>query len=244
MVETERRQAVLDLQAIGPDISGLSPLLIQQRHDEAFDVEKVTRDFYREIAHWCFWALKHVRFPKDAPKENDGRDHISVIRLITRLIFCWFIREKGLVPDALFEMRRLAEMLDGFAPDDSRNKESVFYRAILQNLVFATLNTEMEQRGWRREEQNFMAHTLYRHKGCFRDPKAALDTIALAACGYRPKCAPDAQAAPLPRGYNGAVMAIQRQFTEEVRHREAERSYTASLPHGQLYVLRELRIVF
>jgi len=54
----------------------------------AFDVEAVTKLFFREIANWYFWALKHVRFPKDAPKEADKRDHISVIRLITRLIFC------------------------------------------------------------------------------------------------------------------------------------------------------------
>jgi len=58
------------------------------------------------------------------------------------------------------------------------------------------------------------------------------------------KCAPDAKAAPLPVGYNKAVMAIQRKFAEEVRHREAERTYTANLTHGQLYVLRELRILF
>jgi len=58
------------------------------------------------------------------------------------------------------------------------------------------------------------------------------------------KCAPDAKAVPLPEGYNKNVMAIQRQFAEEVRHREAERNYTASLTHGQLYVLRELRILF
>ncbi len=58
------------------------------------------------------------------------------------------------------------------------------------------------------------------------------------------KCAPDAKAAPLPDRYNKIVMAVQRKFAEEVRHREAERSYTANLTHGQLYVLRELRILF
>jgi hypothetical protein len=58
------------------------------------------------------------------------------------------------------------------------------------------------------------------------------------------KCAVEAKAAPLPAGYNKTVMAIQRQFAEDVRHREAERSYSASFTHGQLYVLRELRILF
>jgi HKD family nuclease/superfamily II DNA or RNA helicase len=58
------------------------------------------------------------------------------------------------------------------------------------------------------------------------------------------KCAPDAKAAPLPDGYNKAVMAIQNKFAEDVRHREAERTFTANLAHGQLYVLRELRVLF
>jgi HKD family nuclease/superfamily II DNA or RNA helicase len=58
------------------------------------------------------------------------------------------------------------------------------------------------------------------------------------------KCSPEAKAVPLPAGYNQAVMTIQRKFAEEVRHREAERTYSANLTHGQLYVLRELRILF
>jgi hypothetical protein len=171
---TERLQ-MLDLETISPELFALSPITIQQRHDDAFDVEKVSRDFYREIANWYFWALKHVTFPKDAPKEQDGRDHVSVIRLITRLIFCWFIREKGLIPNVLFNQPKLAEMLEGFAPGETRNEDSVFYRAILQNLFFATLNTEMDQRDWKYPEQNSMMHNIYRYVGCFRDPEVALE---------------------------------------------------------------------
>ena len=58
------------------------------------------------------------------------------------------------------------------------------------------------------------------------------------------KCAPDAKAAPLPAAYNQAVMAVQDRFAEEVRHREAERSHVFNLTHGQLYVMRELRLLF
>jgi HKD family nuclease len=58
------------------------------------------------------------------------------------------------------------------------------------------------------------------------------------------KCAPDAEAVDLPDGYNKAVMAVQRAFAEEVKHREAERRHTFNLTHGQLYALRELRILF
>ncbi len=58
------------------------------------------------------------------------------------------------------------------------------------------------------------------------------------------KCSPAATAAPLPQLYNQSIQAIQRLFAEEVRHRESERTFTANLTHGQLYVLRELRILF
>ncbi|HME01296.1 MAG TPA: helicase-related protein [Terriglobia bacterium] len=58
------------------------------------------------------------------------------------------------------------------------------------------------------------------------------------------KCGPDTAGAPLPTGYNAAVMRLMRQFTEEVKHRQAEREHTLSLTHGQRYALRELRVLF
>jgi hypothetical protein len=146
---------------------------ITDKLNTAFSVEKVTKQFYQEIANWYFWALDHASFPKDAPKQ-DGKDHVSLIRLITRVIFSWFLKEKGLIPGTLFDPQRLPEVLNGFAPDAARDKASVFYKAILQNLFFATLNTEMDKRAWTKDEQNFMAHSLYRHRELFRDPAAAL----------------------------------------------------------------------
>ncbi len=168
------RLQMLDLASFGKELFGIPALEIQKRHDDAFDVESVTKAFYKELANWYFWALKHVHFPKDAPKEADGHDHIGVIRMITRLIFCWFVKEKGLIPETLFNQRRLNELLDGFAPDNNAGSGSVFYKAILQNLFFATLNTEMDKRGWARDEQNFMAHSLYRYRDLFKKPDEAL----------------------------------------------------------------------
>jgi len=58
------------------------------------------------------------------------------------------------------------------------------------------------------------------------------------------KCAPDARIAELPKEYNKAVMRVQRMFAEDVKHRESEKSYSLNLTHGQLYVLRELRMLY
>ena len=179
---------------------------LRERHDfanfvalhaawqKSLDSSELNKRFFLEVANWYFWALHHIEFPKDAPKQ-DGKDHISVIRLITRLMFVWFIKEKGLVPDVLFDERKLPQILNGFAPNgeadnpvcsksgkskgqtglSASHKESVFYKAILQNLFFATLNTEMDKRGWTKEEQNFMAHSLYRFRESFQKPADALD---------------------------------------------------------------------
>ena len=60
------------------------------------------KNFTKKIANWYFWALKKVKFPDDAETEKNGRE-ISVIRLITRLIFIWFMKVRKLVPEELFD---------------------------------------------------------------------------------------------------------------------------------------------
>jgi adenine-specific DNA-methyltransferase len=179
------RIAKLDLESIGPDLFGLSPLAIQAQHDEAFDVEKVTKDFYKELANWYFWAREIAVFPKDAKPDADGKPSVHLIRLITRLIFCWFLREKrnpqtgeGLLPDALFDPRRIRELLK-----DPSEESCSYYTSILQNLFFATLNTEMGkpgepsdrrfiEEGDGRQSDDHMVHTVWRHARQLHDPEA------------------------------------------------------------------------
>lgn len=139
---------------------------------EAFSVEKVTKEFYNEIANWYFWALKEARFPIDAESVPKGRN-IALIRLITRLIFIWFMRQKGIVKRELFDRK----FLDGILKDLSAN-ESTYYLAILQNLFFATLNTPIEQRKFRREQRykgylnkDYMEHFYFRHHSLFKNPE-------------------------------------------------------------------------
>ncbi|MEP7219571.1 MAG: hypothetical protein ABI876_11680, partial [Bacteroidota bacterium] len=103
------------------------------------DSSELNRKFYKELADWYFWALHQVKFPKQKGVEDDVSRATSVIRLITRLIFTWFIKERGLVPEELFNEKHITELLKDVSP-----KESTYYKAILQNLFFATLNTEMK----------------------------------------------------------------------------------------------------
>ncbi len=156
---------------------------LHQAWQKTLDSAELNKKFFKEIADWYFWAVNEVTFPPDAgPAET--RNATSVIRLITRLIFVWFLKEKGLVPDDLFNKRRLDELL--LWEDDN---DSAYYKAILQNLFFATLNQEMNTeakphnrkfRGTREsgQDQHFMIHNVYRYARYFQDPEAALALFA------------------------------------------------------------------
>jgi len=153
------------LQRIGDgDFSSLEKI------KDAFSVEKVTREFYKDIANWYFWAVQNVKFPKDAEAEESGRN-IAVIRLITRIIFIWFMRERGLVPKYLFDKNVLSNILKDTSPE-----KSTYYMAILQNLFFATLNTKNTERNfhieWRFNKKNnldYGDYNGYRYHELFKD---------------------------------------------------------------------------
>ena len=141
---------------------------------DAFSVEKVTKDFYKQIAHWYFWAAQNVTFPKDAEAEDNGRN-IAVIRMITRLIFIWFMRERKLVSPDLFSQEKIAALLKSLKPD-----ETTYYKAILQNLFFATLNTQKRSfrftDSYHGKNRDYMNHNIYRYEDYFKNPE---DTLAI-----------------------------------------------------------------
>jgi len=149
---------------------------------KTLDSLELNKRFFKEVANWYFWAIRNVTFPKDAGKDVEVRNATSVIRMITRLIFVWFIKEKGLVPGDLFEKSKVDTLLKFNDPHGS-----TYYKAILQNLFFATLNQEMNttkkpnNRKFRDRtnkvggrDQQYMIHSFYRYENYFNDPKHAL----------------------------------------------------------------------
>ncbi len=154
--------------------------------EEIFNVELLNQRFYRELANWYFWALPQVEFPADTEKDDDKRRATSLIRLLTRLIFCWFLKEKGLIPEKLFVEAELQRILTDLAPD-----ASTYHQAILQNLFFATLNQRMgkdrngqpyrafaRDEGFPKNRATYGVDTLYRYEEHFREPDTALDQFA------------------------------------------------------------------
>ena len=133
------------------------------------DTEELNKQFYRKLFTWYEWAVKEATFPTDGNRVITPEEH--VIRLITRLLFIWFIKEKGLVADELFNNRQIPDFLkeDDFDSGDS------YYRAVLQNLFFATLNTEIDKRGFSKESPSeHRDFSRYRYKTQMRDPDILL----------------------------------------------------------------------
>lgn len=130
------RLSLLDLDTIGRDLFGLSPLAIQERHDEAFDVEAVTKKFFEQYAY----IFTHVEQLIKGFVEPEHR-RLFTQRLFNRLMFIAFIQKKGwLRLDSQHDY--LAALWKSYQKEKSSNKN--FYRDRLMLLFFAGLNTPNE----------------------------------------------------------------------------------------------------
>ena len=137
------------------------------------DAQELTKRFYDDLKTWFDHAVQEADFPKDQPKTLKPEEH--VVRLITRLMFVWFVKEKKLIAGDLFIEEQVGSLLKGY----DRATGDSYYRAVLQNLFFATLNTQIKLRGFSKggpsvprskggkTHRNF---SLYRHKHEISDP--------------------------------------------------------------------------
>jgi hypothetical protein len=154
---------------------------LHQAWRKTLDISELNKRFFQEVANWYFWAIRNVQFPiPRSVTDTDSYNAQSVIRLITRLIFCWFLKEKSLILDDLFNPSRMPDILNG-ETDFAISSSTRYYKAILQNLFFATLNQEMgDRRQFRRDGQNYNITNLYRYRSQFRDPDQALQLFSQA----------------------------------------------------------------
>lgn len=175
---------------------------------ERFSVEVLTKQFYKKLSDWYFWALKHVEFPskptakkahaENKPLEDLIKEHkaTNVIRMLTRILFVWFIKQKGLIPEELFDEDKLKnDILTELNPIkqtglfSETGKDSVYYKAILQNLFFASLNCpitpqsddeDKRERSFRRDANygdDFGNDWLFRHRKYFKNPEKFVELI-------------------------------------------------------------------
>lgn len=135
----------------------------------SLDTQELNKRFYKDLFGWFNRAVAEARFPTNQTRTLTPEEH--VIRLITRMLFVWFIKEKGLVAEELF----IEEQVRSLLKNDDLTQGDSYYRAVLQNLFFATLNTRIDKRGFSAKQQTtHRDFSRYRHQNEMADPERLL----------------------------------------------------------------------
>ncbi|MGC9073747.1 MAG: Eco57I restriction-modification methylase domain-containing protein, partial [Caldisericum sp.] len=132
----------------------------------AFSVEKVTKDFFVEIANKFYELIggkvkrgnkeeEHSKILK-LPTQDPKVERIFAIKLLSRLIFLWFLKKKDLISDSVLSAKAVdnyKEML----PIELRTSNS-YYHSVLEPLFFEVLNKRIEDR-----------ETIFKQNSLFKD---------------------------------------------------------------------------
>ena len=106
------------------DIERAFEIVKRQIYDEEKQREEVGNQFYLEIRNWFYWTTQ----------DNHSIDADYALRLVIRLLFCFFLREKNeLVPKELLD-----QSIEKYLKSD---EEHSYYKGILRNLFFHSINT-------------------------------------------------------------------------------------------------------
>jgi type I restriction-modification system DNA methylase subunit len=128
------RLSLLDLD----NISSESPLAIQERHDEAFDVEKVTKKFFEKY-RLVFEKVEQL-ITKTIPNADQRR--LFTQKLFNRLMFIVFIQKKGWLK--FNEQTDYLETLWQDYQNDNSTSDKNFYYNRLTHLFFTGLNNPQQ----------------------------------------------------------------------------------------------------
>ena len=131
---------------------------------KALSVTELNKKFYTELSNWFFWTMDTCQLSKD----NSHKDNIMFgIRMVTRIIFDWFIKEKGLLSEKIFDKQTYLDLLK----PEYKGQGDLYYKVILQNLFFGCLSKPMDRREFRSEDRFQGKNTGYDVNNLFRYAK-------------------------------------------------------------------------
>ncbi|MDR2148954.1 MAG: hypothetical protein LBE91_21140, partial [Tannerella sp.] len=159
----------------------LKVLNIKTLNDEFYErlVAKVNKSSGAMIEKgWYFKCFEDIRIDLSKAslilnkKIEDELKPQAVIRVIIRLMFIWFMKEKELINPDFFTRDFMNDFL---------KRENTYYNAVLQNLFFAVLNAKISERRFRKQNKNSYFDTeeneygmfqLFRYESFFKQGKA------------------------------------------------------------------------
>jgi len=98
---------------------------------KSLDIKEVNKEFYKLIKERFDALLGIVKTQHTSATENQVKQF--TVRLIGRYIFCWFLKEKGIIAHALIGKEAI-------------EKKANYYQTVLLKLFFQTLNTKVQDR--------------------------------------------------------------------------------------------------
>jgi hypothetical protein len=100
---------------------------------KSLDIKEVNKEFYKQVKE-SFDALVGI-LKSSVVNANENQIKQFAVRLIGRYIFCWFLKEKAIIPASLISSETI-------------KATSEYYQGTLLRLFFDTLNTRVNERNW------------------------------------------------------------------------------------------------
>jgi len=134
---------ILDGLTIDPDKTNSFQKLYKYWH-QAFSIQALNDQFYSDLQGWFYFAIRSIKLPfrpDYIPEKENVKNFL--VRLLARTMFCWFVKEKGLIKNELLELcdweGSRYPLTSDIENSDFLNRNS-YYRGILQNVFFNALN--------------------------------------------------------------------------------------------------------
>ena len=127
---------------IKKDISSFN--LLYNYWQNIFSLQTLNNQFYADLQSWFYFATQKIKLPfkPDYLDEKENSKNF-IVRLLARTMFCWFVKEKGLIQKELLELKNWDDTIYPLTNDIEEEdflQSNSYYRGILQNIFFNALN--------------------------------------------------------------------------------------------------------
>lgn len=140
----------LSLEQLKQDFPVTNFTELQTAWQKTLDLKQLNERFYQEVSTWYYYALNKIKLPIKPQFYKDDKENVKhfSVRLISRLLFSWFLKEMGLIDKRLLEidLKNSTKLLKYKSEEKEFLKGNSYYRHILQNIFFASLNTPQNER--------------------------------------------------------------------------------------------------
>lgn len=112
-------------------------------------IQTLNKSFYDKITHWYKEAYDTIELPfkpslSDTEKKETKKHFL--VKLLCRMMFCWFIKEKGLINPKILELSDYNDVPYSLLGDGIDANSNSYYRGILHPLFFECLNEPSTER--------------------------------------------------------------------------------------------------